>query len=184
MLAYLHHLMWQGAVLEHPEDDKSAPASAYVEVAARMRSMAARAKSQETREEFSRLAGLYERLAARFASSADGPPAPPAVLNEQAAVRAPWPEALFGYDRRAVSTSAPSAAGVYVLWKRDRWIYVGESSDIRRRLLEHLQGDNECLTREDPQGFGFELIPTVDQRVARQIELIRALMPLCNQLPA
>ncbi len=170
-------------MLEQHEDNESAPASAYVEVAAKMRSMAARAKSHEAREEFSRLAGLYERLAVRLAGDVDGPPEPPSVWNDKATARPGWPKACFRYNKPAVSTRAPSAAGVYALWKRDRWIYVGESSDIRQRLLEHLRGDSECLAREDPQGFGFELIAAVDERVARQIELIRALMPLCQQLP-
>jgi hypothetical protein len=65
--------------LEQHEDHESAPASAYTEVAAKLRSMAARAKSDEMRGEFSRLAGLYERLAARFASNADGALEPPEV---------------------------------------------------------------------------------------------------------
>lgn len=142
--------------------------SVYLVAAAKLRARAAAAKSRETREEFERLAALYEKLAPISAS-------PPRSVA--------WQGIPFNYDRKTINTIAPSAPGVYILWRLDRWIYIGECLDLRCRLIAHMEGDNERITREAPRGFGFELIPSADQRVARRQALIRELAPACYPLP-
>jgi hypothetical protein len=140
----------------------------YLEVAAKMRVMAAKAKSREAGVEFARLAVLYDRLAPLCA----------AIPKSST-----WQGTSFHFDRQTVMAIAPNAPGVYALWRTDGWIYVGECHDVQRRLLAHSEGDNARIAREAPKGFGFELIPKLDQRVARLEALIRELAPICNLLP-
>jgi excinuclease UvrABC nuclease subunit len=88
----------------------------------------------------------------------------------------PW----FPDNYASIVANAPAQSGVYALFKPGVWIYVGESGDIRARLLQHLNGDNPCITQNAPTGFQFELV-AANQRVARQNQLILALKPICNQ---
>ena len=92
----------------------------------------------------------------------------------------PWQGTLFTFNRQTVMASGPRTAGVYALWRDDRWIYIGQSSNIFERLLEHLSPAEGCIARERPSGFGFELIADGKSRRARQEELIRELEPVCN----
>lgn len=86
----------------------------------------------------------------------------------------------FAFERLSILANAPRASGVYALFNPQRWIYAGETGDIQARLLEHLNGDNRCITLARPTGFQFEL-PPAQQRVARQDALILQLRPKCNQ---
>lgn len=90
----------------------------------------------------------------------------------------PW----FYFNRDSIIANAPRASGVYALFTAggQRWTYFGESGNIEARLLEHLNGDNPCITRNAPNGFQFEAVPAY-QRVARQNQLIANLVSLCNQ---
>jgi excinuclease UvrABC nuclease subunit len=87
----------------------------------------------------------------------------------------------FFWTRQSIVTSAPNSSGVYVLFTPQAWIYVGESGDVQARLLQHLNGDNPCITRNAPTGFQFEVVAGQSQRVARQDQLILAFGPACNQ---
>jgi hypothetical protein len=86
----------------------------------------------------------------------------------------------FPFSRPSILANAPNASGVYALYNPQIWIYLGESGDLQARLLQHLGGDNACITQNGPTGFQFELSPAA-QRVARQNQLIAALGPICNQ---
>lgn len=92
----------------------------------------------------------------------------------------PWQGTLFAFNAKTVMASGPRTGGVYALWRDERWIYIGQSSNICERLLEHLSAANDCITREQPTGFGFELIADPESRQAREAELIRELAPVCN----
>jgi len=92
----------------------------------------------------------------------------------------PWQGTLFIFNRQTVMASGPRTAGVYALWRNDHWIYVGQSTNIFERLLEHLSAADGCIARELPTGFGFELIADERGRHAREGELIRELSPVCN----
>lgn len=71
----------------------------------------------------------------------------------------------------------PNQSGVYGLFKKDAWIYVGKG-DMRQRLLDHFNGDNPCITRESPTSWMAEKIS--GDPSAREKELILELKPICN----
>jgi excinuclease UvrABC nuclease subunit len=85
------------------------------------------------------------------------------------------------FDYATILASAPAQSGDYALYNHTFWIYVGESGNIRARVLQHLNGDNACITRNAPTGFQYEPVAEQAQRVARQNQLIVALKPVCNQ---
>ena len=86
----------------------------------------------------------------------------------------------YWFNARSINANAPPESGVYGLYKGQQWIYIGESEDIRARLLQHLIGDNSCIGREGPTQFSYELV-TAGQGVARQNLLVRELDPVCNR---
>ena len=71
----------------------------------------------------------------------------------------------------------PNQMGVYGIFRPGEWIYIG-SGDIRARLLDHLHGDNPCITRELPSHW-IDVV-TIDYE-QREKDLIFELNPLCNQ---
>src|SRR5262245_51497801 len=86
----------------------------------------------------------------------------------------------FLFNRQSVVTNAPQASGVYVLFNQGINIYVGESENIRDRLLQHLTNEqNRCVSLSNPQWFAYELVSPA-YRVARQDQLILELKPTCN----
>lgn len=86
----------------------------------------------------------------------------------------------FTWTRQSIMMNAPAASGVYAIYNPQVWIYIGESGNIRERLLAHFDGDNPCIIQNHPTGFQFELV-AANQRVARQDALILALAPVCNR---
>ena len=87
----------------------------------------------------------------------------------------------FGY--LAVREKAPNASGVYTIYTSQRWLYVGESHDIRQSLFGHLNGLTPCMERRGPLSFSFEVVPAA-QRVTRQQALVEELEPACNPATA
>jgi hypothetical protein len=85
----------------------------------------------------------------------------------------------FVWSRESILANAPEQSGTYAIYNQ-AWIYFGEGESIRARLLAHWNGDNPCITRNQPTGFVFEILPA-RQRVTRQDALIVQFAPLCNQ---
>lgn len=85
----------------------------------------------------------------------------------------------YSFTEGAIKVSAPHASGVYMIFNRREYIFVGESANIRKRLLEHLQRDDEGIRSHDPTYFNYELCPE-DRRAKRRAELIQRLKPVCN----
>lgn len=81
------------------------------------------------------------------------------------------------FNREAIERLDPNQTGVYGLFRKDAWVYVGKG-DIRQRLLDHLNGDNPCITREGPTGIMAEV--TGGDPSARERALILELKPICN----
>ena len=81
------------------------------------------------------------------------------------------------FMRSAIEALNPDQIGVYGIYKQDQWIYVGRG-DIRDRLLDHLNGGNSCITRNNPTHF---LTEVTANHVARERELILELNPVCSQ---
>lgn len=74
-------------------------------------------------------------------------------------------------------------SGVYGLSNAREWIFVGETDNIKAKLLEHLQEPHTRLLALEPTGFVFEVCASHDRR-GRQQRLIREYHPVCNLLPA
>mgnify|MGYP002641627872 CR=1 FL=1 len=87
----------------------------------------------------------------------------------------------YAFTSGSINVSAPEQSGVYAIFNSERWLYVGESNNIRRRLLEHFNENGTCLKRNAPTGFTCELQPAWS-RVNRQNDLIVQLRPTCNRM--
>jgi hypothetical protein len=81
------------------------------------------------------------------------------------------------FTRGNVESFPPDQLGVYGLFTRGRWIYVG-SGDIRERLLGHLNGDNDCIAEHRPSDWVHEVTPDYAER---EKQLILELRPRCNE---
>lgn len=82
------------------------------------------------------------------------------------------------YIKTEVESLKPNQIGVYGLFKQGVWIYVGKG-DIRQRLLDHLNGDNPCITKERPTHWVDEV--TSGDPSDREKQLILELNPICNK---
>ena len=90
----------------------------------------------------------------------------------------PFPEQTTkNYTRQRIEQLSPNQSGVYGIYKTNHWIYIG-SGYIRARLLAHYNGDNPCITREQPTHWVDVLTPNY---IAREKELIQEYSPACNQ---
>lgn len=92
---------------------------------------------------------------------------------------AAWNSKTYPWSHSAIVASAPSMSGVYAIWNRDHCVFVGETQDLQRRLLAHLQGDNPCIAKSQPTAFSFEAVPA-GLRGTRQSALIFQLRPVCS----
>ena len=81
------------------------------------------------------------------------------------------------FSRQNIETLNPGQVGVYGLFTQGSWVYVGKG-DIRQRLLDHLNGDNPCITRQAPTHWVDEVTPR-DPSV-RERQLILEFQPACN----
>jgi len=76
---------------------------------------------------------------------------------------------------------APAEGGVYAICGTDgRYLYFGETNDIRRRLAEHLDDANGCVQRAGGVFFAYEIYPSYGTRLARRDKLIATYLPPCN----
>jgi len=82
------------------------------------------------------------------------------------------------FSRQNIEAINPNQFGVYGLFRQGVWIYVGKG-DIRKRLLDHLNGDNPLITKAQPTHWVDEVI--VGDPSAREKQLIVELQPICNQ---
>jgi hypothetical protein len=93
----------------------------------------------------------------------------------------PWRNVRsFLYNASSVKKNAPAASGVYGIFTPHEWIYIGESQDIQARLVQHLNGDNLCISRSGATSFSFELVPA-QQRTVRLSDLVLEYRPVCNR---
>lgn len=83
------------------------------------------------------------------------------------------------FNKKNVEALKANQNGVYGLYHSKDWVYVGKSEDIRGRLLDHLNGDNPCITNESPTHWVDELVN--GDASEREKELILELNPVCNK---
>jgi hypothetical protein len=81
------------------------------------------------------------------------------------------------FTRTAIEALRPDQMGVYGLFKSNLWVYIG-SGDIRARLLDHLNGDNACITGQSPTHWIYEVTANYIQR---EKDLIAEFNPVCNK---
>ena len=81
------------------------------------------------------------------------------------------------FTRLEIEALNMNQKGVYGLFKGDVRVYIGKG-DIRQRLLDHLNGDNPCITRTWPTHWLAEV--TVGDPSAREQQLILEYQPACN----
>jgi hypothetical protein len=88
------------------------------------------------------------------------------------------PQTPRPFTREAIEGIVPGTVGVYGLLREGRWIYIGRG-DIRARLLAHVNGDNACITRQQPTHY----VSVRDLNDAlRERDLLLELRPTaCNQ---
>ena len=82
------------------------------------------------------------------------------------------------FTRESIMVLNPGQIGCYGLYVAGQhWVYVGRG-DIRARLLDHLNGDNPCITRNRPTHF---VTAVTRDAEAEEKRLIIELSPGCNQ---
>jgi hypothetical protein len=83
------------------------------------------------------------------------------VGQREAIVRYPTGE-TYALGFRAVQDKAPGAPGLYGIFTSRRWLFVGESRDIRQSLFERLNApDASWAAEQRPLSFSFEMTPAV-----------------------
>ena len=96
----------------------------------------------------------------------------------------------YSYTEKNVKAHAPNKAGVYrlIYQKGDKYhpFYVGQSDDLKRRLLEHLSASeqNACIKRhlrEYSCFFRFLEVSTQSERDRIEKEEIAKFDPPCNK---
>jgi predicted GIY-YIG superfamily endonuclease len=94
------------------------------------------------------------------------------------------PPASYPFMEGSVRANAPAESGVYILFSTPgfTWeiIYVGDADDVQKRLLEHLDGDNPCITQRGPTAFITERVDR-EHRQDRRDSLIGEYDPRCNR---
>ncbi len=89
--------------------------------------------------------------------------------------RIPHPLTANGVQRYA-----PVVPGIYGMSNGREWVYIGQSENIQRALLEHLRVLDSAVLKWEPTGFVFEAC-TGEQRQIRQNSLILEHAPICNR---
>jgi hypothetical protein len=107
---------------------------------------------------------------------------PPACLNSDWGIDlVSWDMATpYSLNRSNVLRNAPDHSGVYGLRRDEQWIYVGQSPNIQRGLLEYLSGHLPYVLQWQPNLFLFEVCPP-RERVQRQRDLAQRYQPACNK---
>ena len=97
------------------------------------------------------------------------------------------------YTRDNINSLVPKSPGVYAFKRtysaggeRDEvWIYVGQSANIRERLLTHFNGvsnASSCIGRYYPDYFGYSIMVDRIWRLEEEKSLIELYRPLCNKI--
>ena len=91
----------------------------------------------------------------------------------------PFPnQTARGFTRPNIEAITPGQMGCYGLFiNQGGWVYIGKG-DIRKRLLEHLNGDNPCITRSAPTHYVSVVTNNLDQL---EKALILECNPTCNK---
>jgi len=86
----------------------------------------------------------------------------------------------YAFNQISIFLHAPATSGIYVLHNPTRCLLVGETKNIRRQLLGHLQGDHPLITLWNPSGFCFETCSET-LRLNRKRELALQFQPVIQE---
>jgi hypothetical protein len=115
--------------------------------------------------------------------SARAPARRPPRTRAHACVSAhvPWSNPLtFPFNETSVILNAPPQPGIYALYNKATWVYIGESENVETQLLQHLRGDVACITMYPELSFSYELAPSTAARARRMKDVVREFRPVCN----
>lgn len=84
------------------------------------------------------------------------------------------------FTREDIESLRKNQNGIYALFNGKTVIYIG-SGDLRECLLGHLNGDNKCITQNDPDRWLGKVF--TEDPSARKQELIEEYSPVCNLQP-
>ena len=103
-----------------------------------------------------------------------------------------WSSFHSSYTESEVKRYVPAEAGVYLLWvklKNGKWrcFYVGQASDLKDRLLDHLSDDeeNECVKNNVTNytcGFEYAKVSKQSDRDGIEKFLYDHYKPECNKV--
>lgn len=82
------------------------------------------------------------------------------------------------FNQQEVQRLVDGNRGCYGLFRQGVWVYVGRADNIRKRLLEHLTGNNACIVNERPTHF---VTVVTNDELNEEKRLIVELQPRCNQ---
>jgi excinuclease UvrABC nuclease subunit len=92
------------------------------------------------------------------------------------------PQNPLPYTSDGIKRLHAGQKGCYGLTQRgaagEAWIYVGKADDIRARLLQHLNGDNPCITAYLPTHV---VAMVTAENVEQEKALILEYDPHCNK---
>ena len=80
----------------------------------------------------------------------------------------------------SILAHAPSVSGVYGISNAREWIFIGQSDNIQRQLLDHLQEDGTFLKGRLPTGFVYEMCDD-GVRAGRVDRLVQEYGPAANE---
>ena len=83
------------------------------------------------------------------------------------------------YTRVSIESLNPDQNGVYGIFQNNKPVYIG-SGDIRARMLKHINGDNPCITQNNPNQWTAFLVS--GDPTTKEGDLIREYRPICNKV--
>ena len=91
----------------------------------------------------------------------------------------PFPnQTARAFTRANVEAITPGQMGCYGLFiNQGVWVYIGKG-DIRKRLLDHLNGENLCIAMQGPTHW-VDIVTADHERLEKS--LILELSPTCNK---
>lgn len=81
------------------------------------------------------------------------------------------------FTKESIEGLNPNQLGCYGLFRAGVWVYIGKG-DIRARLLAHFNGDNACITGQNPTHYVTLVTANMD---AMEKALILECNPVCNR---
>lgn len=77
--------------------------------------------------------------------------------------------------------NAPERPGVYQLNANSETLYFGQSNNLRRRLLEHLNSNDQCISRTTKFAYQETNNPEdLEDRILKKYKDTYGGTPLCN----